>query len=1031
MLPAYGTHKELDESIEVEVGPIKTAACASSSSYAPSLTAPSSDTRSDNDTAEDAAAEDERSDNYVGYFPSLSSSSSDTRSDNDASEDAAVEDERCDNYVGFFPSLTSSSSEARSDTDASEDAVVKDERVGDDVVTGITSECIIEAQEDTLQCMMEIEDEEGPNVEYTNDECAAAMDNLEFEYNEDLHEIANNMENLFTEMPTSSTSEVRYDVFGNATEEVLNIEGVIDVYVDVIDTNEDCFRHACKELNGVDDKDFSEHTMTVKRMALLEDDVAAKQYMIDEMTKTIVTLEKKVINSADLVEQIQLLKHDNARFDAENRALIASNKGILTVLEGEKCVIDKLTLDISNLNTKCDEISSDNAVVNERLKMRTADNADLTERLQQSKAKTEGLESEVKFLISNNKAAQLFKAKNDRLEIEVQSLVASNKANVQQIAMLEDDLEAKKSMIVEMSVEIDNKSKSFEEKSVEICDLSKQLQISKDTILGLEEEIRTLVASNKENYQQINTLEEDLVAKKIMIAEICDDIQHKSNSLTDKTAEVVDITEKLQISLAHNERLEAKVESLTASSKESAQQLILLEDDLAPKIIMIEKMSEEIQHKNVSLEEKSTEIANLAEQLQLSKAERDRLNSEVVSFITSNKENIDHIILLKDDVAVKESVIEKMTIDILKFNTENTALSEQLELSKAEQDVLKTTIQDLESKNNNFVSEIENHTSSMQDLVQKNEALQLRVQEVSVANKKLGDINNASEEKIVELQDAVEREATTLENSRATYEGELEEMKRKLEVEEADKADIVLILQEKTNENVDLADRLQLSNAMINGLEAEVQTLVVHNKDTIQQMTVLEDDVEAKKSMIDAMSMNINNLNSTLENMTTKNTALCDRIELYNIKIDGLNRSCQDLVSKNDKYAIEVKKLTSSLKEANTWNEMLQLRIEEVAAANNKHSQVSEKNKITISELHGVVEHITKSLNDERSDHDKQIVEMTHVMENLVRMSEESLRDVTSKISAKNMTIADLAKSLDEAKIEIHSRDILLDKKIS
>jgi len=73
------------------------------------------------------------------------------------------------------------------------------------------------------------------------------------------------------------------------------------------------------------------------------------------------------------------------------------------------------------------------------------------------------------------------------------------------------------------------------------------------------------------------------------------------------------------------------------------------------------------------------------------------------------------------------------------------------------------------------------------------------------------------------------------------------------------------------------------------------------------------------------------------------------------------------------------------------------------------------------------VESMVMTLDDERSNHDKQIERMKHVMENLVRLSEESLGEVNSKVLTQKKTIASLTKSLEEATVEIRNKDKLLE----
>jgi len=80
---------------------------------------------------------------------------------------------------------------------------------------------------------------------------------------------------------------------------------------------------------------------------------------------------------------------------------------------------------------------------------------------------------------------------------EVETLVTSNKEIVQKLAILEEDLAAKKSTIDEMIKDINNKSTSLEEKSVEIAGLSECLQTATTENVRLKTELEASIASNK------------------------------------------------------------------------------------------------------------------------------------------------------------------------------------------------------------------------------------------------------------------------------------------------------------------------------------------------------------------------------------------------------------------------------------------------------------------------------------------------------------------------------------------------------
>ena len=133
------------------------------------------------------------------------------------------------------------------------------------------------------------------------------------------------------------------------------------------------------------------------------------------------------------------------------------------------------------------------------------------------------------------------------------------------------------------------------------------------------------------------------------------------------------------------------------------------------------------------------------------------------------------------------------------------------------------------------------------------------------------------------------------------------------------------------------------------------------------------------------------------------------------------------LKSSNKLYSIEVEKYALSLKEVNASNEVLQLQVKELLSSNDKFDKIIKDNNEKNSALQLAVESMVMTLDDERANHDKQIERMKNVMENLVRLSEESLGEVNSKVSTQKKTIASLTKSLEEATVEIRNKDKLLE----
>ncbi len=192
-------------------------------------------------------------------------------------------------------------------------------------------------------------------------------------------------------------------------------------------------------------------------------------------------------------------------------------------------------------------------------------------------------------------------------------------------------------------------------------------------------------------------------------------------------------------------------------------------------------------------------------------------------------------------------------------------------------------------------------------------------------------------------------------------------------------------LEEITAENVDFAERYQRSKIENDGLKVAVKALVASNEENIHQMSMLEEDVAAKKSVIDEKSMVVHKLRTTCEEMAAENAALDWQLKLSKAESD---------------------------------------RLKAVINAN------EEKN----AELVDAINSLTESFNDERSSHDGKIEEMENTMEMekknhavVVRELEEKLEDVKTRMRAqmaaqKESFEARIANLLDEARM--HRRDV-------
>ena len=820
--------EEFEESIEVEVGPIRAPACTSSPLY-------------------------DESHNDVDYPSLLSPSSEQARSDNESSKDVAMEDTReVDDVVAY----------------------IKDEYIVDDE----------ESQENILEEVIEVKEEI-----YSKDETVKEIEFTEVDGVEDHNAVANTDEECIVESVQEEDDNVQSDV-EETNKESVNIEGISG------DAKE-------MTIAKLDTKVKGEHTMTLDCISSMTADCVAHPEdnmtkIIDEKTAEIIYLAEQlvlskakiqdldaenqtlVVRNGENAQQFHCSKEENDKLKSAMLDLVASNEENAQVISmlgeavAEKNVmIEKMNEDIVQCRAKYDDIYLMNAHL---MNARTNEDANLTEQLLLANAKNEELQAEVQSLVSNNKAAQLFKNKNDRLEVELQTLITKNKNNVKQISLLEDELVAAKTVMAESMVELNEKNASLEEKSAEIAELTDQLAVSSTKTIELEAELQSSVSANKEITQRMVVLEDDLALKMTLIDEM-------NVSLTAKSAEIADISEA---SSSKTIKLEAELLSSVKANEEITQRMTVLEDDLALKMTTIDEMK-------VSLTAKSAQIDDISERLANSTAENDEFKDEIHALVASKREYVNKISVLTDEVTAKQVTIDELNVEVkglnstcMKMATANVSLDENFTLLQAEWDVLKTTVQDIESKNKENEIEIEKLTSSLKNANTSNVALQLQVEEVRAANTKFTQMSKKSKKTISELQVALKTMTKCFNDERSNADKLRQEMKLFKDRSFSNSHSTEKLLREMSEQKRTIGNlkksldeakaEVSTKERMLDEKTAEIQAYVGDATKTIDNLAKSLDEAKAEISIKDKLlDEKINEIQKNFDLAAQFNSADC------------------------------------------------------------------------------------------------------------------------------------------------------------
>ena len=489
-----------------------------------------------------------------------------------------------------------------------------------------------------------------------------------------------------------------------------------------------------------------------------------------------------------------------------------------------------------------------------------------------------------------------------------------------------------------------------------------------------------LVVSNSENIQRMSSLEDDVVAKKIMIDKVTEDIHNKIISSEEVTTEYVHLSKGI--------KNECVVEG-DADIKAQDEISIPVTTEECPKVVFVvdtnEVSKDEIEHVCACRPVASSDklAAMVHHRTQAINGVRGLLEREREKGKSSRHADQSNLLLAYYWLTCNCNNSAETDVFIKLRNYVMSKRQEKKELIKS--------VKHLTTKNGDYAEQVSQLSSTVDKLVISNSE-NTRVSSVAAKMISTDEITRNIRKKNISLEEE-------------TY----------------------------------LLEQLQHSQAESDGLKADVQALVVANKENIHQMTVLEDNVAAKK-----MKMNIQTWCTTCKEMAAKNAALNAQLDFSKAESDGFKAAIKDveskytnifselknvvsnlremielndalqaendalneqliskfesdgreeavqvLKSKNTSYDSELKKLVSSLQDMAKLNGKLQAQVEQVSAANEELGKLKNDSEKKNAELSDVIECLAKSLNDERSMFEEEKEEMQKMMEMVATLSDQ------------------------------------------
>lgn len=431
-------------------------------------------------------------------------------------------------------------------------------------------------------------------------------------------------------------------------------------------------------------------------------------------------------------------------------------------------------------------------------------------------------------------------------------------------------------------------------------------------------------------------------------------------------------------------QLTSTVDLLVQKKYEYIQRIDAMEEELTSKRAVIDEMARNIQHNNTFFQEKTNEITDLKQQIDQSVIRHDELEKVMI---------------------VKQDTIDRMSEDICLLSTsceelvaENIYLSDQVQIHKTECDQFKTTIQDLEKKNSNYASEVEQLKSSNEELLNTLEDFTKLVNDERLCHKKEIDELKRSE------KDAVLRMTDSFHDERFKLESEFEEVKKMLQAEKEEKAAVV----EMVDETVEELERVkaELERAKACHLEA-MATVEELERAKARHLEATDTVIQSKDALLEDLVQQLEVAQEKSDGLEVETALLNAQLETMKSECSGLKTTVNNHEAKITSDASEINNLMTSLQHLVEINCSLQVQVDESSAAEDK------VNEEKIKDLLDMVERLTKTVDDERIRHEGEVSEIQSLFHEIKDKACTS-GEIQAKVEAIKLSMAKSFEDLTE-----------------
>ncbi|XP_060870587.1 CAP-Gly domain-containing linker protein 1-like isoform X2 [Metopolophium dirhodum] len=915
---------------------------------------------------------------------------------------------------------------------------------------------MLQNQLDNIKKQIDDEKEKVQNLQFTNEEQNVVNIELQNKNAELLIKIKELDFDLAKERSLAKDVEKEKMKMFEKEEELCRVKEELETLKKLIDNNEDELQKSVSNLSSeVVDKEailntlrqtLNENSQTHDR--LLKEANENLSATTERLTKVIEEKEKKIEQNQEMIDQLnEGIKCLSALKNEEHDDIVNNLKNELLKLENEyKVIINEKEQDTKIIQEK--HIKIENELKQELKSLSENKNQEYLEKLEKLENVNQNINTELKAALKSVQdqttvIADLEKKFND-LELQQDStknelekkLTTKLKTVENELTCLKSEksmLEEKHEIYVKETINatntLDNKLKQNNilienlNKSLNELTLSKQNEFDsmKKQILQLEGERDELlkqqslelatkdelinILSNKlelslteKQKQDLSNanLQTELTNETTKYQTTIKDLQNKINELEVNIASNQE-TYKSELELLSNEKLTSTSENLNLLEKLKSLEnsKLNLEEKLASNEICIQ----DIQHLNNAIEEKNKIIDD--NQIKIK-----QLDNCVIQ--TKNK----YEVTLKQK---EEEIKELLKIGEEKMEIEKLSLEEKTKVILNDKDketsILHKKIVDLENIKKDLEIQLETGKSLEQDLKQSNEIIQDNIKTIKDNNLKIENLNNLISLTKNEFESKLQGKEVEIKDLLKTAEEKL--FIEKKQIEEQNKA----MLNEKNNEISNLVEKLSILENTKTSVE---QQLIENSKKQENMIAELKISIEEKTKLINNNNLNIEQLNSLIEECKEKfNLELKEKEdkmkELINMGeeklteekltlekhsmliLDEKNNEISKLMEKlsileNSKTSVEQQLIETSKKQENMIAE-LKISIEE-------KTKLINDNNLNIEQLNSLIEQCKEKFNSE-------LKEKEDKMKKLIKIAEEKLTEEKLTLEKHSMLILD------------------------